>query len=214
MTAPSTLPLFLLWVIGISLSGVMMPGPVTAIVISKGTQSRWAGAMVAIGHGLIEFPIIAVIYFIYAGFSEFVNRESVQITLGLAGGLVLIWMAIGAFRAKPMSTQAKYDNPNRSAILAGAAMTALSPFFLLWWATTGAKIISEAQHFKGGVAATGMVHWLCDAGWLLLLSFVVFKSKRLWTPKTHRVILAICGLMLSGFGSYFIYKSVTLAITA
>ncbi len=212
MTAPSTLPLFLLWVIGISLSGVTMPGPVTAVVISKGAQSRWAGAMVAIGHGIVEIPLIAIIYFIYSGFSDFVNKDSVQIALGLAGGLVLIWMAVGAFRAQPMSTDIKNDNPARGAVLAGIATTALSPFFLLWWATTGAKIVSEAQNFNGGVVAMGTAHFLCDAGWLLLLSLVVFQSKRLWTPKVHRTIFAVCGLTLAGFGVYFIYRAIELAI--
>ena len=44
----------LLGVIGISLSGVMMPGPVTAVTVAKSYRTPWAGAQIAIGHAVIE----------------------------------------------------------------------------------------------------------------------------------------------------------------
>ena len=212
MTASSSLPLFLLGVIGISLSGVMMPGPVTAVTISKGTQHKAAGAMVAIGHAIIELPLIALIYF---GLSRFLKLDGVQIGLGLAGGLVLIWMALGVFRTQTMSLGTQYENPHQGAIFAGVLTTAVSPFFFLWWATVGANMIADANAFgKTGIVALGATHWLCDAGWLLLISWVVFQSKRLWTPTVHRWIFGICALTLAGFGAYFIFSSVKLALAA
>ncbi len=64
MTANTeSLPLFLGSVIFLSASGVMMPGPVTAVTVAKGSQRKWAGVLVAIGHGIIEIPLILLIYF-------------------------------------------------------------------------------------------------------------------------------------------------------
>ncbi len=210
-TAPSTLPLFLLWVIGISASGVMMPGPVTAVVISKGAQSKWAGLLVAVGHAIIELPLIAIIYF---GVSEFLKSDGVQIGLGLAGGLLLIWLAVGVFKAQPVALDVKYDNAHKSAIMAGVATTTASPYFFLWWATVGVTIVAGARTFGGGwVAVTGGIHWLFDAAWLLFISFFVFFLRRFLTPAVQRGISLVCGLTLVGFGAWFIYRAIELAIS-
>ena len=53
--------LFLLSAAGISLSGVMLPGPLTAATIAKGYNDKNAGVMIGIGHGIVEIPIIALI---------------------------------------------------------------------------------------------------------------------------------------------------------
>ena len=53
--------LFLGQVVVISLSGVMAPGPVTAAAIGMGARSRYAGMLLAIGHGIVEFPLMILI---------------------------------------------------------------------------------------------------------------------------------------------------------
>ena len=209
-TAPSTLPLFLLWVIGISASGVMMPGPVTAVVISKGTQSKWAGLMVAVGHAIVEVPLMAIIYF---GVSAFLKSDGVQIGLGLAGGLLLIWLSVGVFKAKPVAVDVKYEGTHKNAIVAGVATTTASPYFFLWWATVGVTVVAGAKAFGGGwMVLTGGIHWLFDATWLLFISCFVFFLRRFLTPTVQRVISVICGFTLVGFGAYFIYRAIDLAI--
>jgi threonine/homoserine/homoserine lactone efflux protein len=210
-TAPSTLPLFLPWVIGISASGVMTPGPVTAIVIAKGTQSKWAGLMVALGHAVIEFPLIAIIYFTVSA-SEFLKSDGVQIGLGLAGGLLLLWLSVGVFKAKPVDVDVKYEGTHKNAILAGVATTATSPYFFLWWAIVGVAIVTGAKAFGGGwMILTGGLHWLFDAAWLLFISCFVFFLRRFLTAGIQRRISVICGLTLVGFGVYFIYRAIELA---
>jgi threonine/homoserine/homoserine lactone efflux protein len=211
-TAPSTLPSFLPWVIGISASGVMMPGPVTAVVISKGTKSMWSGLMVAVGHAIIEVPLMAIIYF---GISGFLTNDAVQIGLGLAGGLLLIWLSVGVFKAKPVAVDVKYEGAHKNAIMAGLATTTASPYFFLWWATVGVTIVMGAKAFGGGwVVVTGGIHWLFDAAWLLFISTFVFFLRRFLTPSVQRGISVVCGLTLVGFGVYFIYRAIELAVNA
>lgn len=52
------LPLFPCSVVAITLTLLIPPGPMTAAVLTSGTRNRNAGAMVAVGHGLIELPLI------------------------------------------------------------------------------------------------------------------------------------------------------------
>lgn len=207
-TAPSTLPVFLLWVIGISASGVMMPGPVTAVVISRGAQSKWAGLMMAIGHAIVEWPLMAIIYF---GVSAFLKSDGVQIGLGLAGGLLLIWLSVGVFKARPVSVDARQEGTHKNAIVAGIATSTASPYFFLWWATVGVTIVAGARAFGGGwMIVTGGIHWLFDAAWLLFISCFVFFLRRFLTDSVQRGISVVCGLTLVGFGAYFVYRAIDL----
>jgi len=211
MTANTeSLPLFLGSVIVLSASGVMMPGPVTAVTVTKGSQRKWAGALVAIGHGIIEIPLIFLVYF---GLAEYLKMPEVKIGVGLAGGLVLLWMAWGLLRTRPTALDEKKDTPH-SSIVAGLATTAASPYFFLWWATVGAALLASATNFgKTGIIAFGAVHWSFDLVWLFLLSWVVFKSKRLWTPRVSSVVFGVCAAVLAGFGVWFIYSGISLAVS-
>lgn len=205
-----SLPLFLGSVVAISLTGVMMPGPVTAVTIAKGYRHRKAGALVALGHGVIELPLIVLLYF---GFARFFETTEVRIVVGLVGGLMLLWMALSILKTKPLAISARHDSP-RGSVVAGVVTTSSNPYFFLWWATVGAALLASAQEFGGGaVAAMAAIHWLCDAGWLFLISLVVFKSKRLWTDKVHRTVFGICAAVLGGFGIWFIYSGIDLAVT-
>lgn len=57
------LPAFLLEASLISLSGVMAPGPLTTVTVGKGSRSPHAGGLVAIGHGIVEFPLMIFIFY-------------------------------------------------------------------------------------------------------------------------------------------------------
>src|SRR4030043_1828031 len=87
--------LFLISAIGISLSGVMAPGPLTAATITKGYRDKYAGIFIALGHAVIELPLMALIYF---GFAHFLASPEVKRIVGLVGGLLLILMGIMLFR--------------------------------------------------------------------------------------------------------------------
>jgi threonine/homoserine/homoserine lactone efflux protein len=209
MIATSSLPLFLASVIAISLTGVMMPGPVTAVTVTKGAQRKAAGVLIALGHGLVELPLIVLIYL---GFGHFLTLTAVKISVGLAGGLLLLWMAWQMLKIRPLVFDQAKDMSHGS-VIAGLATTAANPYFFVWWATVGATLLTSARAFGStGVVALGAVHWLCDLGWLFLVSWVVFKSRRLWTQGVHQVVFGICAAILAGFGAWFIFSGLDLAI--
>jgi hypothetical protein len=126
--------LFLFNVVAISLSGVMAPGPVTAATLTCGARSRWAGSWIAIGHGMLEIPLI---FLIMIGLAPYLKADTFKIVVGLVGGIFLMWMAYGMIR------QARHPNPLAAApsttgpIATGFLLSASSPYFLFWWASTG-----------------------------------------------------------------------------
>jgi len=205
----ASLPLFLGSVIAISLTGVMMPGPVTAITIARGAQRKEAGALIAIGHGLVELPLIVLIYL---GLDRFLSSTAVEISVGLVGGVVLIWIAINILKNMPSVLSARREMPHNS-VIAGFTTTAANPYFYLWWATVGAALLVTARDFgSGAIVAMGTIHWLCDFAWLTLISWTVYKSRRLWTTRVNHTVFGICAAILAGFGIWFIASSIDLAV--
>ncbi len=185
----------------ISLTGVMAPGPVTAITITKGASRRSAGALVAAGHGMVELPMIALIWL---GFSTVMAAPGVKTAISVVGGLVLVWMGVALVRSRQQQP-AEQREVTRGCLLAGLSTTVANPYWFVWWATVGAALIASAGAWGLlGVAAFALTHWLCDLGWLSFLSWGVFTSRRVWTPAIYRGILIVCGVVMAGFGIYFL----------
>ncbi|MGD0597915.1 MAG: LysE family transporter [Sedimentisphaerales bacterium] len=200
-----TLVLFLIQVFIISISGAMQPGPVTATAITMGTRSRWAGSLLAVGHGIVEFPLMVLIIF---GLGAIFQKTSAQITIGIAGGLALLYMAYGMFKtvSRPADIQAgaKKDKP----ILAGIVLTVSNPYFLIWWATVGLGLAITATKFGlYAFALFAIVHWLVDLLWVTALSFASFHGTTLFGPKVQRRVMQVCAGAMLFFGLFFLYKA-------
>ncbi|MET0039656.1 MAG: LysE family transporter, partial [Dehalococcoides mccartyi] len=93
----------------------------------------------------------------------------------------------------------------------GAAMSALNPFFLVWWATVGAMLVMKVSDYGlGGLGALAATHWLVDLAWLCLVSFIVYRTHRLWGSRVREIVFTGCGLLLAAFGVYFIVSGLKL----
>jgi threonine/homoserine/homoserine lactone efflux protein len=196
---------FLAQVLIISCSGAMQPGPVTATAIAMGARNRWAGTLIAIGHGIIEFPLIVVIIL---GLGKYFELQKVQIAIGLSGGVFLLLMAIQGL----LSLKAKAENKSRvltnKPVLAGIILSASNPYFLLWWATVGLALATQAKEWGiWAFALFALAHWSVDLIWLQILSWVSFKGSVLLGPRGMRIVLMICSAALFVFGLFFVYNA-------
>ena len=189
--------LFLLSAAGISLSGVMLPGPLTAATIARGYNDKNAGAMIGIGHAIVEVPIIALIYF---GFAAFIADPLVKMVTGLAGGALLVVMGLLIFFTFRKPLEGSVVLPY-SSLATGIVMTGGNPYFLLWWATIGVALVSGAVAFGiYGLALFTIVHLSCDIAWEQVVSMTVFRTRHLWTPGVQKTVFSICAAVLIGFG--------------
>jgi threonine/homoserine/homoserine lactone efflux protein len=192
--------LFLGSVIVISLSGVIMPGPVFAVSIAKGHSNGTAGSLIAVGHGLLELPLMVLIIL---GFKRYFSGHLALNLISVAGGAVLIYMGVKMFQAKGKENIDEIDLPYGS-VTAGFAATGSNPYFYLWWGTVGATLITNAALFGFvGLVAFAVVHWLCDFLWYSFVSLATFKSHSYWTNKTHSMVFGLCGLSLIFLGVWF-----------
>jgi threonine/homoserine/homoserine lactone efflux protein len=195
----------------ISFSGVMMPGPVLAATIAKGYRDEKAGIKIALGHGLIEFPLMALIV-LSLGF--IFEDERIMLSIGLVGGALLVFMGAMMIRNREQIAVTGKDSLPESALVAGALTTSANPYFFLWWATVGAVLIVSAEYFGAMVVLVfAVVHWSCDLAWYALTSFAVFRSRHLWTPLVHQLVFGACGVLMVLFGIYFIWGPLDEVVT-
>jgi threonine/homoserine/homoserine lactone efflux protein len=201
---------FLIEVVVISLSGVMAPGPVTAAAIGMGTHSRYAGPLIAVGHGVVEFPLMVLIVL---GAGRILKLPTAQIVIGLAGGAFLLIMAIQMLKSLRSAEKQQVTVTKSAPVLAGIILSAGNPYFLLWWATIGLALATTATGI--GIWAFvlfAIVHWLCDLVWLSALSWASFKGSVLLGPRGMRIVLMICSAALLVFGLFFVYNAGSILI--
>lgn len=199
----------LLSVVVISLSGVMMPGPMTAVTLAKSYKSPWAGAWISFGHAVIEVPLILLIYL---GFAQFFQNDMVRLVLSVLGSGMILWLGIIMFRARVEVVQKGKDLPY-NAFTAGILASVFNPFFLLWWATIGSMLIMRILEFDTmGLIVFIIVHWLCDLVWLSFVSVVIYRTHSLWGRKLQEGLFIACSLLLIGFGLWFLISGIQLVI--
>ncbi len=199
-----SLRLFLLSAAGISLTGVMLPGPLTAATVAKGYSNRHAGALIAAGHAVVEIPLIVAIYL---GFGRFIGSPQVVHGIYLMGGLMLLYLGFRMFRATGRASGEMSGLP-ASALVTGIVITATNPAFYIWWATVGIALIAGAATFGHiGIVLLALVHLPCDLVWSEFLSVGTFESRRWWTQKVQRVVFRVCALVLAGFGMWFCFTA-------
>jgi threonine/homoserine/homoserine lactone efflux protein len=196
--------LFLASVLLISLSGVLMPGPLFAVTIKKASKSKVAGALIAVCHGIVEFPLMFLIFLVL---SQFEIPSVVQASVGIVGGILMVFMGLQAYRKRHMQEDTNV-NLKKDSVLAGVWTTAANAGFILWWLTIGTTLILNAKLFGLlGFSIFAGVHWLVDFLWYTVVALLIFKSQRFWKQRTQMGITLFCVAVFIGFGTYFIGSS-------
>ena len=199
--------MFLAQAVIISLSGVMAPGPITAVTVGTGTKSPHAGAFVAFGHGIVEFPLMLFIFF---GLGTVLGFESVKMVIFSLGGLFLLFMGSDMLRNLKHIKSGETNNSHKP-LVAGILLSLGNAYFLVWWATVGATLISKAFAFGVlGFLVFAVVHWSCDFIWFYALSAVSYKGGNLLGVRFQQVMFAVCGVFLIVFGFKFIGDAILL----
>jgi threonine/homoserine/homoserine lactone efflux protein len=196
--------LFLSEAVLISLSGVMTPGPVTAAAVGRGSESPHAGAWIAIGHGVVEVPLMAAVFL---GVTRVLDLPYVRAGIGAVGGVLLLVMGLGMLRTLRSADVASAGS-NRSPLMAGILLSLGNPYLFVWWATVGATLILRSVAFGLlGFMALAVSHWLCDFSWDYFLSALSYKGGRFFGRGFQRAVFAVCGVLMLVFGARLLFDA-------
>ena len=194
---------FLIETVIISLSGVMAPGALSAVTIHHGMRNSRAGVSVAIGHGIVEVPLLILIYY---GVGALMQISGFQVSISILGGVLMAWMGVTIVVSG--GTVVSEGKLGDSSVWAGVMLSAGNPYFLIWWATVGSSlVIRSVEYGLVGVLLFGICHWMCDLVWLWLLAFFANRASANFGGAFVRITSLISGSFLLIIVFRFIYQA-------
>jgi threonine/homoserine/homoserine lactone efflux protein len=197
-------------VIALSASGVLAPGPLFfANLVYGARHDKWSGIKVAYGHTVVELPLIIILA---AGLFTFDAAKKNAGTFGLIGGIAILAFA-GLQIANIIKEKRGYETPriadSKSPFIVGVALSALNPFFLLWWFTAGLKLIADSASFGvvSGVVILFAFHIWMDYVWLAGTAYFASKGAFFLKSKYYLVLLLGLAVVLMYYGISFVLEA-------
>mgnify|MGYP003322084592 FL=1 len=197
---------FLGLVIVISASGVMSPGPLFAANVMYGLrEGKISGLKMAIGHTIVEFPLILCVGI---GFFSIESIPEIRTIITVVGAVGLFGFAIIQIRAvmkKEFSIEIK---SKQGPLVAGVLLSALNPFFIIWWLTIGLVLISKSIENFGliGIVILFLFHIWMDYVWLFTIAAFSSKARNYLSKRNFKIIIVGLSLILIYFGIDFLLK--------
>ena len=195
---------FVIIVIVISASGVMAPGPLFAANISYGLrEGAKSGIKMAMGHTIVEFPLVILLgigVFSLETFPEF------RIIISIVGAITLFVFALVQIKTVLQNNKDITSTPKHGPLVTGIVLSALNPFFIIWWLTIGFKLISDAMLIWAfsGIVIVFLLHIWMDFAWLGGISFLTSKSSKIISNRNYKFIMIGLSLLLVYFGITFL----------
>ncbi|MBL7002340.1 MAG: LysE family transporter [Nitrosopumilus sp.] len=195
---------FAILVIVISASGVMAPGPLFAANVSYGLrQGTKAGLKMAIGHTIVELPLVILLgvgVFSLEIFPEF------RTIISIFGAITLFVFATIQIRTIFVKKENNFSNLKQGPLFTGIILSALNPFFIIWWLTIGFKLISDAMLMWAfaGILIVFVLHIWMDFAWLGIVAFLASKSSKILSNKNYKILMIVLSGMLVYFGIRFL----------
>jgi threonine/homoserine/homoserine lactone efflux protein len=194
-------------VIALSASGVLTPGPLFFANLAYATHhDKWSGIKIAYGHTAVELPLIIILA---AGLFTFDTAKKYASVVGLIGGIAILAFA-GLQIASIIKEKRRHDTSsiagNKGPFIVGIALSALNPFFILWWFTVGSKLIVDSAAFglATGVAILFALHIWMDYAWLASTAYLASKGAFVLKSKYYPTLLLGLTVVLIYYGLSFV----------
>jgi len=198
-------------IILVSISGVFSPGPLlfANLALSK-YGGFWSGIKIAIGHTIIELPLIIFLSLPFTVLSPVITTGIIKIISFIAGIFLIafgILYVVRLIRVNEVIHSSIESSRIENPYLAGIMFTGLNPFFIVWWTTIGVKLITDSISLLGqptGIAFLFVVHIWMDYAWLGLSSYLASRGFNIIRSDYHRYITILLTVPLFYYGIKFV----------
>lgn len=198
---------FVATVVLITASGALAPGPLFFETITQGTKTgAKSGLIFSVAHTVVEFSLIMLFAF---GLITIANTPVIKLTIGVLGGIVLIFFGIfQIYKSNLSKSKEQIDKKpsHQHLFLIGVIFTGLNPYFIIWWLTVGAQLIIIAYEFAAlpGILFMYVCHVWMDYIWLISVAYFSKRGKNVLGLRWYRPLIAVFGVILIYFGVTFI----------
>jgi threonine/homoserine/homoserine lactone efflux protein len=193
----------------LAFSGAMVPGPLLTVTIDGSLRQGFrAGPLIAAGHVILE---IVILFAMVRGLDRLVVIPGVKESIGLIGGVYLVWMAWRIIRDVKNTvidfTLTGEAADNWELFMKGILVSLSGPYFIIWWATIGLTYMGLAlERGLAGLTVFFLGHALADFGWSCMVSYLVGTGRKRFSLPVYKGVLGLCGGFLFLLGLYFFYS--------
>lgn len=193
--------------IGYGFAAAAQPGPFQTYLISQSLARGWKKTLIAALAPLVsDGPIITLCLFVLSQIPIWFQRF-----LYIAGGLFVLYLAIGAYKSwKKFDAEiAPTTIGTRQSILKAAMMNMLSPGPYIFWSLVTGPILLKGWR-ETPINGVGFLLGFYSTMMLGLSAIIiVFGAARQLGPKFNRALIGISAIALFCFGLYQLWLGIT-----
>ena len=200
---------FLLQGIGYGFSAAVQPGPFQTYLISQTLLNGWRRTLIAafaplVSDGLIIATVLLVLTRV---------PETFRLALQLVGGVFILYLAWGAFRAWRRYDVTAPPTPaagsGAQSLLRAALMNFLNPNPWIFWSLVTGPILIRAWEESPDKGVAFLVGFYGAMIACLALLIILFGTARQLGPRVSRAAVGISAVALAGFGVYQIIRGIS-----
>ncbi len=195
---------FAIVVIVISFSGVLSPGPLFTANIFYGLKGgAKTGLKMAYGHTVVELPLV-ILLGVGAFSLETIPEFRTYITIiGAVGLFIFAGIQLKQIFKNNLDI---INKPKHGPFLAGILLSALNPFFIIWWLTIGFKLISDSLIIWSiwGILIMFFLHIWMDYVWLSSTALISSRISKMLSDRIFKFLVAGLSIILVYFGITFL----------
>ena len=93
--------------------------------------------------------------------------------------------------------------------MTGALMSAVNPYWIIWWATIGIGYIAQARQFgMAGLMAFFVGHILADLAWYSVISTAIGNGRALFSDRVYQGVIGVCATFLTVMACCLVYRAI------
>jgi len=182
------------------------PGIVTAEAIRRGITGGFVSAvMVGVG-SLIGDAVYAALAL--GGLTAVSGSDVARLVIGVAGALLLFWLAFDALRTKPQGPTGPLTRPGKhSDFLVGAGLSLTNPWAIAFWFGFGGVLLSAGIRHPEAKLPLLLAMFLTGAlVWTVILSLMIALARRFVNATLFQIVSIGSALVFVGTGLYTIWQ--------
>lgn len=190
-----------------------MPGSLLTYTVDKSIQHGVkSGVYISIGHSLLELVLVVLLF---VGVGKYLAYDTTRTIIGILGGIVLAYLGFQMIKDVYLNKVSLDINENSSRkldnmFLGGAVISAVNPYFIIWWSAVGLSLIMRSYNRYGlwGLAVFYVGHISADFTWYTFVSTLISKTRHLINENVYKGIVVILALCLIYFSFTFFAEGI------
>jgi len=191
--------------IGLAFAAVVQPGPFQAFLLSQSLMNGWRKTIPLVFAPIItDGPIITIVLLALTNVPNYVLQ-----LLQCAGGVLLIYLAYGAYRTwKTFDLNKQQEASSQQNVFKAVLVNFFNPAPYLGWSLVMGPILLKGWN---EAPSTGIVFLIGFYSTMIICSMgmvILFAAARNLGPKVNRVSIGISAIALGIFGVYQLWSGI------